>query len=146
MHVDTRYYEDTAHNAIGWCCRTHNLLRGCSPAGPECDRCYAATEGAHQNVLRPEGAYKELVVIKDGMPRWTARVLPAERKRWVEPFQTRRRWLVFANSMSDPFHHEVPDELVLHFFRIIHLSPWHVWQAVVDVVPAEGRTGHDALF
>ena len=130
-HVDIPYYGDPSTNAIGWCSRTHNLFRGCSRCGPECDNCYAIEEALHQQLMRPSGVYKGLAVLDpDGKPDWTGVVVPAARDTWVAPFETRKRWLVFANSMADVFHDKISDELVLHFLRTVFKTPWHEWQAL----------------
>jgi protein gp37 len=128
--TDVAYYGDQTDFAITWTSRTdYNLIVGCSPAGAECDHCYAA-DMAHRQAtkLHPGGRYDGLVDLRKGAPRFNGAIGIADRDKWVKAVSGCRRELVFANSMGDPFHHNVPDALLLHFFRTMHLANWKVWQ------------------
>ncbi len=128
--TDIAYYGDKTDFAIGWTSRTdYNLIAGCSPAGPECDHCYAADMALRQaSRLHPGGRYEGLVRVDKGAPKFNGVISIADQEKWVKAVSGARRELVFANSMGDPFHQNVPDDLVLRFFRAMHLASWKVWQ------------------
>lgn len=128
--ADVAYYGDKTDFAIGWTSRTdYNLIVGCTPAGAECDHCYAA-DMAHRQAtkLHPGGRYDGLVNIGKGVPKFNGTINVASRKKWVDAVSGSRRELVFANSMGDPFHRNVPFRLILHLFRTMHLARWKTWQ------------------
>lgn len=125
------YYEDSSHNAIGWCARTHNWFRGCSPVSEACKYCYAMAEAAHQVQMKPDSPYARIVVVEPGKhPQWTGIVERTGLGAWLAPFRTRKRWLAFANSMSDAFHENIPDADVLLLFRFLWRANWHTWQVL----------------
>ncbi len=113
VFVALEYFEDTMRNAIGWCCRTRNFFRGCSPVSEGCKFCYAMAEGGHQILLSATSAYRALVEQRSGRWTWTGVVEKTGLGVWMAPFQTRKRWLAFINSMSDVFHEKLSEEVVL---------------------------------
>lgn len=124
-------YDAKRHNAIRWCACTLNFFRGCSPVSEGCKNCYAAGEGVHQNVMRPEdSSYRDLAVLRDGRAVWTGIVRPTGLDTWLKPFRTRDRMLAFANSMSDVFHENLSDEAVLLCLRFLMRAEWHTFQVV----------------
>jgi protein gp37 len=38
--------------------------------------------------------------------------------------------MIFVNSMSDPFHADVPDEFVLGIFEVMLAADWHIYQVL----------------
>jgi protein gp37 len=72
------------------------------------------------------------LVISNGQGgfNWTGTAEETAEEQWVKPFRTRSSWLAFTNSMSDPFHKDLSDAAVLHFFRTLHLASWHTWQVL----------------
>ena len=49
-----------------------------------------------------------------------------DRLRW--PYSWKQPRLVFTNSMSDVFHHCVPDEWIAEIMRVIRDCHWHTFQ------------------
>lgn len=141
--VDIGYYGVAKPNAIGWCGSTVNVIAGCTPAGPECDNCYAAAEAVHQLVMRKgEGRYKGLALVdgETGRPRWTGDLWLAPREDWVSLLDGSRPDVVFLGSMTDVFHRRVSDETLLFLFRVMYRAPWKVWQLCTK------RAGRMAAF
>lgn len=87
--------------------KTWNPVRGCSKVSAGCTNCYAertAARGAH-------GAYKGLVTIGRGAPRWTGEVKLVPELLDL-PLRTRAPTTWFVNSMSDLFHEKLsPDDI-----------------------------------
>lgn len=121
---------DPGNNPIGWCSRTWNLFRGCSPVSEGCKHCYAMAEAGHQVIIRPAGAYQELAERHGGRWRWTGIVAPSGVSTWTQAFRTRQRWLAFVNSMSDIFHESMSDEAILFAFRVMAKARMHQFQVL----------------
>lgn len=104
-------------SAIEWTETTWNPVTGCTQVSPGCDHCYALNfaerfrgvaghpyEGGFDLTLRP-----------------TRLNLPL---RWREPR------VIFVNSMSDLFHHKVPDEFIEQVFATMQAADWHTFQVL----------------
>jgi len=44
------------------------------------------------------------------------------------PIQLKSPRLIFVNSMSDPFHERVPDDIILRLFDVMNRASWHTFQ------------------
>ncbi len=130
LFVASDYFMDSATNAIGWCSRTHNFWRGCSAVSEGCSFCYAQDEGGHQITMNPNSPYTRLVTRSGDRWRWSGAVEPSGLAQWMAPFQTGKRWLAFADSMSDFFHEKISDQQVLFALQVI----WRARAAVFQVV------------
>lgn len=104
-------------STIEWTESTWNPVTGCTQVSPGCDHCYALNfaerfrgvpghpyEGGFDLTLRPNRLELPL--------------------RWREPR------VVFVNSMSDLFHHKVPDEFIEQVFEIMRAAKWHTFQVL----------------
>jgi protein gp37 len=100
---------------IEWTDKVWNVVTGCSKVSPGCSNCYAETfserfrgtaghhfENGFDLTLRPE--------------------------RLALPLKWRKPHRVFVNSMSDPFHKDIPDEYIARAFAIMALTPQHTYQ------------------
>lgn len=100
---------------IEWAEITWNPIIGCSKVSPGCKFCYAERM-AHR--LRAMGQPKyangfELTIHEESME------LPL---KWKQPRT------IFVNSMSDLFHHEVPEETIQRVFDVMCRADWHQYQ------------------
>ena len=115
------WVQDPATGARGV---TWNPITGCDQVSPGCDNCYALTLAKRLQAM--------------GNPRYTADGDPRtsgpgfgltihedkfdEPKRWVKPR------VVFVNSMSDMFHENIPDEVILRLHQTMIDCPQHTFQ------------------
>lgn len=124
--------------AIEWTDATWNPVVGCEPVSPGCLNCYAATM-AHRLEAMGKDGYTP-VTVSGRMTRIAERrggravftgsvriqsdeVLDAP-KRWKKP----RR--IFVCSMSDLFHHDVPDAFIARVFDVMRSTPQHTYQVL----------------
>jgi protein gp37 len=105
------------HSKIEWTNATWNPVRGCTKISPGCARCYAETFAERFRGV-PGHPYEQ---------GFDLRLVPeklGEPLRWATP----RR--VFANSMSDLFHEEVPDDYIEKVVRVMRAANWHIYQVL----------------
>jgi protein gp37 len=104
---------------IEWTDDVWNFLVGCSRVGPPCDHCYAMRR-AHRKmspqhhgltILRPKDAARPGV-------DWNGKINVVEAKI-LDPLRWRKPQRVFVNSMSDLFHHNVPEEILDRAFAVM---------------------------
>lgn len=100
---------------IEWTTSTWNPTTGCSPVSKGCDNCYAA---AMSKRLQAMGLAK----YRDG---FKVRCHPYELGK---PLHWKKPRMIFVNSMSDLFHHEVPDEFIVNVCDVIRRRPQHIFQ------------------
>lgn len=111
---------------IEWTEETWNPLVGCEYASPGCLNCYAARDAAGR--LSKSPVYVGLATREPGEPaKFTGeiRLLP---DRLDKPLHWREPRKVFANSMSDLFHPDVPVEFVAEVFAVMTLASQHTYQ------------------
>ena len=121
-------------SAIEWTEATWNPTTGCDRTSPGCDRCYALTLSKR---LKAMGSPKYQL---DGDPRTsgpgfglTLHPLSLDvPRRWSAPR------LVFVNSMSDLFHHDVPLEFIKQVFEVIRETPQHTYTGAHQASAAAG--------
>lgn len=102
-------------SAIEWTDATWNPVTGCTQVSSGCDHCYALTFAERFRGV-PGHPYQQGFDLK----LWPERLeLPL---RWRRP----RR--IFANSMSDLFHRDVPTEYIKRVFQVMITADWHVYQ------------------
>lgn len=115
----------SAGTGISWATDTWNALSGCTKVSRGCKFCYAARLAATR--LKHQAKYKDLAVYDKGVPRWNREVrfdpeallLPFKWRATEEP----RR--IFVNSMSDLFHEDVLDEVILDHWTVMANTPQH---------------------
>ena len=113
-------------SAIEWTEATWNPTTGCDKTSPGCDNCYALTLSKR---LKAMGQPKYQ---RDGDPRTSGPgfgltvhpdVLDVPRT-WSSPRT------IFVNSMSDLFHHAVPEPYIHRVFDVIAETPQHQYQVL----------------
>lgn len=100
---------------IPWTDRTWNPVTGCTPTSRACDRCYAKRMA---NRLAGRHGYDKDNPFKI---TWHEDVIR-------QPLTWRTPAKVFAISMGDLFHPDVPDEWIDKVMAIITLTPKHTYQ------------------
>jgi protein gp37 len=104
-------------SAIEWTDATWNPVTGCTQVSPGCDHCYAMRFAERWRGI-PGHPYEQ----------------GFELRLWPERLSTPLRWTqprhVFVNSMSDLFHHRVPDEFILEVFSVMERAHWHTFQVL----------------
>jgi len=104
-------------SAIEWTGATWNPSTGCDSLSPGCENCYAERLTRR---LKAMGQKKysngfQLTLHPDTLE------LPL---RWKKP------QVIFVNSMSDLFHHEVPLDYIQRVFATMRTASWHQFQVL----------------
>jgi protein gp37 len=104
-------------SAIEWTEATWNPSTGCDALSPGCENCYAERLTRR---LKAMGQKKyangfQLTLHPDTLD------LPL---RWKQP------QMIFVNSMSDLFHHEVPLAYIQRVFATMRAASWHQFQVL----------------
>ena len=116
------------HTGIEWTDATWNPVTGCTKISPGCKHCYAERLARR---LRAMGNPR----YRDG---FAVRLHPDQLSlplRWRTP----RR--IFVNSMSDLFHHDVPDHYVMDVFDAMVRADWHIFQILTKRSDRLARLG-----
>ncbi len=109
---------------------TWNPVLGCSKKSPGCKGCYAIRV-VHRLAGNPNPTVRKanagLTVVQGGKINWTGivRLIPS---RLTIPVKKKAPTTYFVNSLSDLFHHSLPDEDVVEVFRAIHKARHHQFQ------------------
>ena len=117
------------NTAIDWTEKRWNFLRGCTRVSEGCRHCYAERTAAR--FATPGNPYEgiaEFVKTDAGQEaRWTNKVVVVE-KELDAPLRSRKPALVFVNTMSDTFHADVPDEIIIQAFDVMRQASCHQFQ------------------
>ena len=102
---------------IEWTECSWNPITGCTKISDGCAHCYAATL-TRRLVAMHNPRYKNgfNVTVHDDLIE-----LP---KKWKTPRK------IFVNSMSDIFHENVPDDIILRIFATMNACPQHIFQVL----------------
>lgn len=104
-----------AESKIEWTDSTWNPLTGCTKASEGCANCYA------------ERMAKRLKAM--GMPNYQNGFSLQIHKDALElPLNWKKSQKIFLCSMSDLFHEEVPDEIIIKIFQTMNKAHWHTFQ------------------
>lgn len=104
-------------SSIEWTDASWNFVTGCTEVSPGCDHCYARTFAERFRGVAGH-PYEQGFDLK----LWPERLgLPL---LWKKPRK------IFVNSMSDLFHNEIPDDLIVDAFKIMALANQHVFQVL----------------
>lgn len=107
----------SANSKIEWTDATWNPVRGCTKISPGCAHCYAETFAERfRGVL--------------GHPYEQGFDLRLVPEKLAEPLTWSKPQMVFVNSMSDLFHHDVPDEYIELVTRVMATANWHTYQVL----------------
>ncbi len=111
--------------------KTWNPLTGCTRVTQGCDNCYAFAlhDRRHEAYLQGNGAYPHGKPIprQYAKPFSEVQLLP---ERLEEPLRIKTPTKFFANSMSDLFHSNVPDEYICQVFDVMRRADWHIFQVL----------------
>lgn len=115
-------------SAIEWTDASWNPVTGCLQISPGCDHCYALTFAERFRGVRAH-PYEQ---------GFDLRLWP---DRLEIPLRWRRSRKVFVNSMSDLFHHAVPDDYIFRVFDTMRRADWHTFQILTKRSPRLRRLG-----
>jgi len=112
---------------IEWTDATWNPVTACTKVTAGCDHCYAETLARK----RLHHIYTGRVPVVDTPAN---RADPFAVRLWPDRLEHPRTWaaprMVFVNSMSDLFHHDVPDDFVVRVFDVMLRTDRHVYQVL----------------
>lgn len=117
--IEQMYYggDVSDKSAIEWTDATWNPVTGCTQVSPGCDHCYALTFAERFRGV-PSHHYEQGFDLR----LWPERLeLPLT---WHAP----RR--IFAVSMGDPFHKDVPDDFISQMWDVMVRAHWHSFQVL----------------
>jgi protein gp37 len=100
---------------IEWTDSTWNPVTGCTKISIGCQNCYAERL-THR--LKAMGAY----AYRNGFE------VTIHPESLLAPLNTKKRKMIFVNSMSDLFHEDVPDSFIQQVIEIIRDADWHTFQ------------------
>lgn len=104
-------------SAIEWTDATWNPVRGCTKVSPGCTHCYAETFAERFRGVKGHP-------FEQG---FDLRLVP---EKLDAPLGWRAPRRVFVNSVSDLFHHAVPDEYISAVAEIMVRANWHTYQVL----------------
>lgn len=120
---------------------TWNPLAGCNEISPGCLHCYAAIM-AHRLAAMAEaeiakgtdpGAKRKYLGTTKKLPSgkiaWTGK-MNLDPDALMIPLKRKKPTMYFANSMSDLFHADVPDEFIVKCFAVMLLTQRHTYQVL----------------
>lgn len=102
---------------IEWTDATWNPVRGCTKISPGCKHCYAETFAERFRGV-PGHPYQQgfdLKLVPEKLP---------------DPLRWRSPKMIFVNSMSDLFHHQVPDDYIEAVADTMVKANWHTYQVL----------------
>lgn len=134
---------DQHDTGISWTDETWNPVVGCSIVSPACTNCYAMSMASRIERMAPaqgrETHYAGTTKVVNGKPVWTGKLARAPDHIVTAPLRWRRARRIFVNSMSDLFHHDLPDEWIDEVFAVMALAPQHTFQ-ILTKRPERMRT------
>ena len=102
---------------IEWTEATWNPVTGCTKCSAGCEHCYAATLAKR---LQAMGNIR----YKNGFD------VTIHRDLFNRPLEWKKSKMIFVNSMSDIFHEQISDEIILELFQIMNRATWHTFQVL----------------
>jgi protein gp37 len=104
-------------SSIEWTESTWNPVTGCTKVSPGCKHCYAERMAARLQAM--------------GQPNYARGFEVTLHERALElPLTWKKPQTVFVNSMSDLFHHEVPELFIRRVFDVMRRASWHTFQVL----------------
>jgi protein gp37 len=104
-------------SAIEWTESTWNPLTGCTKVSPGCKHCYAERMALRLKAM--------------GQPNYLNGFDLTLHENALElPLKWKKPQTIFVNSMSDPFHKDVPVEFILQTFDVMRRADWHNFQVL----------------
>ncbi len=102
---------------IEWTEQTWNPTTGCTKISPGCKHCYAEVMARRLHAMGASG-------YDNGFK------LALHPERITQPLKRRKPTVYFVNSMSDLFHHDIPDSFLDDVFAVIDQTPQHTYQVL----------------
>lgn len=100
---------------IQWTEMTWNPITGCTKISDGCMNCYAARMAKRLKAM--------------GNPRYINEFEVTVHKDLLEvPLDIKQPKMIFVNSMSDLFHKDVPDDIIIKVFETMNKAHWHTFQ------------------
>jgi protein gp37 len=104
-----------AKSSIEWTDSSWNPLTGCTKVSPGCKHCYAERMARRLHAM--------------GQPNYAKGFELTVHEHVVEaPLSWKKPQVIFVNSMSDMFHHDVPLAFIQRIFSVMQRADWHVFQ------------------
>lgn len=102
---------------IQWTEMTWNPITGCTKISDGCLNCYAARMAKRLKAM--------------GNPRYINEFEVTVHKDLLEvPLDIKQPKMIFVNSMSDLFHQDVPDDIIIKVFETMNKAHWHTFQVL----------------
>lgn len=102
---------------IQWTEMTWNPITGCTKISDGCLNCYAARMAKRLKAM--------------GNPRYINEFQVTVHKDLIEiPLNIKQPKMIFVNSMSDLFHKDVPDNVIVEIFETMNKAYWHTFQVL----------------
>lgn len=102
---------------IQWTEMTWNPITGCTKISDGCMNCYAARMAKRLKAM--------------GNPRYINEFDVTVHKDLLEvPLDIKQPKMIFVNSMSDLFHKDVPDDIIIKVFETMNKAHWHTFQVL----------------
>ena len=100
---------------IEWTESSWHPITGCTKYSTGCEHCYAATLAKRLKAM--------------GNPRYkNGFAVTIHRDLFSRPLEWKKPRMIFVNSMSDLFHEQIPDDVILELFEIMNKAKWHTFQ------------------
>jgi protein gp37 len=117
------------NTGIEWCDATWNPVVGCSVISPGCTHCYAMKMASR---LEKMGSpiYRGMTKDSKAGAVWTGEVAESNWGQMIRPLSWKKPRRIFANSMSDLFHKDMPAETIERVFTVMALTQRHTYQAL----------------
>ena len=96
---------------------TWNPITGCTKISDGCLNCYAARMAKRLKAM--------------GNPRYINEFAVTVHKDLLEvPLDIKQPKMIFVNSMSDLFHKDIPDDIIIKVFETMNKAHWHTFQVL----------------
>lgn len=102
---------------ISWTNFTWNPITGCTKISAGCKNCYAEKQAKwlqNFNNVRYQNGF-QLTVHED---------------LFNKPLEIKKPQMIFVNSMSDIFHEDLPEEVILRLFKVMNEASCHTFQVL----------------
>ena len=100
---------------IEWTESSWNPITGCTRYSAGCEHCYAETLAKRLKAM--------------GNPRYkNGFTVTVHRDLFTRPLEWKKPRMIFVNAMSDLFHEQIPDDVILELFDIMNKAKWHTFQ------------------
>lgn len=102
---------------IQWTEMTWNPITGCTKISDGCLNCYAARMAKRLKAM--------------GNSRYINEFAVTVHKDLLEvPLDIKQPKMIFVNSMSDLFHKDIPDDIIIKVFETMNKAHWHTFQVL----------------